>query len=262
MTFFKHEFKMNIKSLLIWSTSVGGMAFIMLLIFPTMKGELDNMTDMYANLGALSMMFNMETLQMGNIMGFYGIEAGVMLSLGGSMFAAVLGTGILAKEEAYHTTEYIYVTPNSRKYFITQKLFATGSLIVAFNILCLLWSLFGIAIIGENVEWDKLLLFHLAQLIMHLQIGAICFVISSYIRKLNIGIGIGISLILYFLHLLGNASKSVEHIHFITPFYYSDADTVFKETSIPLEYLSIGLVITIACIVVAYVKYSKKDLSV
>ena len=262
MVFFKHEFKMNLKSLLIWSSSVGAMSFVMLLVFPSMKNELGGMTDMYANLGAFSSMFNMETLQMGELMGFYGIETGAMLALGGSMFAAIIGAGILAKEEAYHTTEYIYITPNKRTYFITQKLLAAGALIVAFNALCLLWSLAGIAVIGESVAWDKLLMFHLAQCIMHLEIGAICFAISAYMRKQNIGLGIGISLLLYFCHLIGNITDSVEKIHYITPFYYCDAATVYEHVSIPIVYLAIGLAITIASIVVAYIKYIKKDLSI
>ncbi len=262
MVFLKHEFKMNIKSLIIWSSSVGAMVFVMLLIFPTMKDELDGMTDMYANLGAFSSMFNMETLQMGTVMGFYGIEAGAMIALGGSMFAAILGAGILAKEEANHTTEFIYITPNKRPDFITQKLLATGVLILAFNILCLLWSLIGLAIIGEKVEWEKLLLFHLAQLIMHFEIGAICFGISAFMKKMNIGLGIGISLLLYFVHLIGNITDSVEKVHYITPFYYSDAATVFKDASIPVWHLLIGIIITIAGITAAYAKYTRKDLSI
>ncbi len=262
MIFLKHEIKMNLKALIIWSSSVGGMIFVMLLVFPSMKGELDGMTDMYANLGAFSSMFGMETLQMGNIMGYYGIEAGAMLSLGGSMFAAILGAGILVKEEANHTTEFIYVTPNRRTYFITQKVLAAGALILAFNLLCLLWSVVGMVAIQEEVAWDKLLLLQLAQFVMHLEVGAICFGISSFMKKLNIGLGIGISLLLYFLHLIGNITNAVEKVHYVTPFYFCDAATVFKDTSIPIVYLLIGVGITIAAIVTAYVKYTKKDLSI
>lgn len=262
MVFFKHELRMNMKSILIWSTSVGALVFIMLLVFPSMSKELDNMQDMYANLGALSSMFNMETLQMGNVMGYYGLEAGNILSIGGAMFAAILGAGILAKEEAYHTTEYIYITPNKRTYFLNQKLMATGGLIVIFNVLCLAWSLLGFAIIGESVEWNKLFLLHLSQFIMELEIAAICFGISAFLKKLNIGLGIGIALFLYFIHLLGNITESVEKVHYITPFYYSDAATVYEDISIPLVYVIIGLGITIVSIVVAYLRYTKKDLSI
>lgn len=262
MVFFQHEYKMNIKSILIWSTAVGALVFVMLLVFPSMSKELDNMQEMYANLGALSSMFNLETLQMGNIMGYYGIEAGSILSIGGGMFAAILGAGMLAKEEAYHTTEYIYITPNTRIYFLNQKLLAIVGLIVTYNLLCFAWSLLGFAIIGESIVWNKLLLLHLSQFFMELEIAAICFGISAFLKKLNIGLGIGIALLLYFLHLLGNITASVEKVHYITPFYYSDAATVYEDTSIPLVYVLIGLGITIVSILVAYLRYTKKDLSV
>ncbi len=262
MIFFKHECKINIKSLLIWSMAVACFTFIMLLVYPSMGDELGEMTDMFANMGTFSSMFNMETLNMGSVMGFYGIEVGVVLSLGGAMFAAILGTGLLAKEEANHTTEFIYVTPNDRKYFITQKLLAMTTLIVVFDIICLITSLCSFLIIGEDVEWNKLLLFHLAQLLMHLQLGAICFGVSSFMKKLNVGIGIGISMGLYFLHLLGNITSSVEKVHYITPFYYCDAATVYKDTSIPIANLLIGVGLAIAAIVTAYVKYTRKDLSI
>ena len=262
MVFFKHELKMNSKSLAIWSTAVGIFIFAMLLVFPQMGSELNEMSDMYANLGAFSSMFNLETLQMGNVMGFYGIEVGAILSLGGAMFAAILGAGILAKEEANHTTEYIYVTPNTRTYFITQKVLAVGALIVIFNALCLVWALVGMAIIKENVEWNKFFMFHLAQLLMHLEIGAICFGISAYIKKMNLGLGIGISLVLYFLHLVGNMADVVEGVHYITPFYYSDAATVYENVSIPIVNLSIGMAIAVIGVVAGYMKYTNKDLSI
>lgn len=262
MVFYKHEMKMNVKSLAIWSAIVGGMILVMILLFPGMVDQMKEITSAYSNMGIFSDAFGMDKIDMATAIGFYGVEAGAMLSIGGAMFAAIIGTGILSKEEGGHTTEFIYVTPNSRRYFLTQKLVASASLIILFDLICFCLALLGFVIIGEAIPWEKLSLYHLAQVIMHLQIGAMCFGISAFLRKVNIGLGIGIALLLYFLSMIANITKSVEWVRYITPYYYSDAANIFDTMEIPIVHLAIGIGMAVVGIVIAYLQYSKKDLNI
>ena len=57
----KHELKLNLKSLLIWSFSVGGLGFICLLMYTSMDGEMMDMADTFSNMGAFSDAFGMST---------------------------------------------------------------------------------------------------------------------------------------------------------------------------------------------------------
>ena len=48
MTLLKHEMKMNLKALLIWSCCIGFSCFGCLLLFGSLKDTMDQMADVYA----------------------------------------------------------------------------------------------------------------------------------------------------------------------------------------------------------------------
>ncbi|MDO5291399.1 MAG: ABC transporter permease subunit [bacterium] len=262
MTFIKHELYINKKTLFIWSVLMGAVIFVMMLLYPTMQDSIGTMTDIYKNMGIMTSMFGMDRLDMSTAIGFYGIEMGAMLSIGGGMFAAIIGISMLSKEEGGHTSEYLYVMPKSRSYFITQKLVAAALLIIIYNVVCFVVSILSFVVIGEDIEMKKLTTFMLSELLMNLQIGAMCFGISAILRKNNVGLGIGISILFYFISMLANVTDKVEKLHYITPYYYCDAAVVMVKEEIPLGHLGIGIGVAAACIVFAYIFYNKRDLAI
>lgn len=262
MTFVLHELKMNIKALLIWTLAVGGMIFCFLLMFPVMEDSVKEISEAYSQMGDFSVAFGMDKMNMGTPMGFFGVEIGAVLALGGSMFAAITGIGMLAKEEGGHTTEFLYVTPNKRNYFITSKLVAGIIILGVFTVVCMLLGIAGFLAIGEEPEWKQYMLYFLTQFVMYLEISGICFGISAFLKKNNIGMGIGIAILLYFTNLFANISEDVEKLHYITPFSYSDAAYIFTEEKIHTEYLITGIIIMILVVVAGYIKYNRKDLSI
>lgn len=261
MTIFKHEFKMNIKSLLIWSLSIGIMSFLFILLYPNLESTLKEMSANYSDMGGFSSAFGLDKLNIGEIMGFYGTEIGAIYALGSSLFAALLGIGILSKEEGGHTSEFIFTLPISRKQVITEKLFAVIFLIVCFNLIAVLLILSGFLIIGESPNIKEFMLFHLAQIIMNIEIGSICFALSAFSKKANVGSGLSVALILYFADMMAKIVEETEFLKYITPFYYSGAADIITSSSIDTALLLPGLLIILVSIVIGYIKYTKKDLA-
>ena len=66
---FLKELKMNLKSLLIWSLSVGGMGLACILLYKNMEGEMQEMADAFSNMGSFSDAFGMSTLSIATIKG-------------------------------------------------------------------------------------------------------------------------------------------------------------------------------------------------
>ena len=99
MTVYACDMKRNLRSLIIWSLAVGGMIMICILMFPGMKNETEKMGAMFSNMGSFTAAFGMDKLDFGQLMGFYGIECGNTLGIGGGMFAALAGISALANEE-------------------------------------------------------------------------------------------------------------------------------------------------------------------
>jgi len=262
MTIVKHELKHNWKSLTIWSAILGSMIIMFMLMFPAIKDQVDVMQAAYANLGSFTAAFGMDKINFTTAIGFYGIEAGTMLSLGGAMFAALTGAGALSKEEGNHTAEFLLTHPISRKQIVAEKLFFIALQVLALNLICFICALMSFGVIGEPIEMKKLLLYHLAQLIMHWEVACICFCVSAFQKKANIGLGLGFASILYFVNLFVNASKDAEFLKYITPFQYSDASVVFPDEKLDILLVGIGCAIAAACVIAAFMKYCKKDITV
>lgn len=261
MTLFKHEMRQSRFSLIIWTASIGFLMAICILLFPEMKGEMDSVSDMFASMGSFSAAFGMDRISFGSLDGFYAIECGNILGLGGAFFAAFCAVTTLAKEEKDHTAEFLLTHPVSRASIITEKLAAVLAQIVIMNVLTLAISIGFMYIVGEEIPWKNILLMHLAYFLMQLEIGGICFGISAFVRRGGIGIGLGIAVMMYFLNIVANISDKAEFVKYITPFGFSDGADIITNGEIDSVMVCIGMALGIAGIIAAYVKYNKKDIA-
>ena len=50
---------------------------------------MDSVSDMFSSMGSFTAAFGMDKISFGNVMGFYGIECGNILGLGGAFFAGL-----------------------------------------------------------------------------------------------------------------------------------------------------------------------------
>ena len=148
-------------------------------MFPEMKGEMDGISDMFASMGSFTEAFGMDRINFGSLIGFYAVECGNILGLGGAFFAALCGVSILAKEEKEHTAEFLLTHPVTRTHIIAEKLLAVMIQIIIMNILVCVLSIASIVFIGETIPWKEILLLHLAFLFLQIEIAGICFGISA-----------------------------------------------------------------------------------
>ena len=121
MTLIRHELRRGWKSLLIWTCSISAFIVICLLIFPEMKSQMDSISTVFASMGAFTKAFGMESLNFGTLTGYYGVECGNILGIGGALFAALLGVSALAREEKDGTAELLLTHPLSRARVVTEK---------------------------------------------------------------------------------------------------------------------------------------------
>lgn len=260
MTLVKHEVKQGWKALAIWTAAIGFFIVICVFMYPEMKGEMEGVSDMFASMGAFSAAFGMDRLNFGTLIGFYAIECGNILGIGGAFFAAIIGVSALAKEEKERTAEYLLTHPVSRGSILTQKLIALVLQIVLMNAVIYLLSVSSIAMIGEEILWKELSLLHFSFFLVQLELAGICFGISAFLRRSGLGIGIGIAAIMYFLNIVANISESAEGLKYITPFGYADSAEIVAKVSLDGKMILCGMALMVAGILAAYWKYTKKDI--
>lgn len=257
----KHEWKMNWKGLFVWLVCVSGMCLFCILLFDSIKESMGGMADMMASMGAFASAFGMDKLSISTLEGFYATEVGTIHSLGGAMFAALLGTGLLSKEEERHTGEFLYSLPISRAEAVSSKWMAMISSLIIFNGISMGLYGLGIKILGESMAWDRFFSYHGLQLLLHVEVGTICFCISACCRKNKLGIGLGLTFFLYIWDMLARVIPALEDWGFLSPFYYANASDIFCGEKIAVLSLGVGVMILLAAVFAAFVIYNSKDLS-
>ncbi len=261
MTIFKHEIRQGRNSLIIWTAVIAFMLGACILIYPEMSKQMDGISEAFANMGGFSAAFGMDKLNFGEFIGFFGVECGNVLGLGGAFFAALTGISALFKEEREHTAEFLLTHPVSRQSVIVQKLFSVIAQIIILNAAAIGVTALSAIIIGEQPEIKPLVLTFSAYLIMQIEIAAICFGISAFIGKGSTGFGLGIAAAFYFLNIISNLTESAEALKYITPFGYTDSADIIADGQIEIKYLTAGILFTIVGIAAAFWKYGRKDIS-
>lgn len=261
MTILKKELKSSFKGLCVWTLVIAFMLVICIIMFPQLKTQMGSVTKMFENMGSFTEAFGINKVGMDTLLGFYAIECGNMLGIGGAFFAAFIGISVLAKEEKDRTAEFLLTHPISRFSVLSQKLLSIIIQIVILNVVCTGTTIGSIAIIGEEIAFKEIMLIGLAYLIMQIQIACICFGISAFVKRGNTGVGLGIAAILYFAIIISNISEKVDFLRYITPFSYADAPNVATNGSIDIKFLLIGIATSLVFVITGYIKYIKKDIA-
>ena len=260
MTVFFHELKRGKVSLLIWSCAIAFMLGICVLIYPEMKTQMSDISEMFADMGSFSDAFGMDKINFGTFIGYFGVECGNVLGLGGALFASILGISALAKEEKEHTAEFLLTHPVSREKVLAEKLLAVFSQIITLNLVSAIVTVLSVLAVGESVDAKVMLLLFLAYFMMQIEISAVTFGISAFLKGNGLGIGLGIAVLMYFLNIMANLTENAKFLKYITPFGYTEGADIISNSAIEVKYLAAGLVFTVTGLVAALLKYRKKDI--
>ena len=258
---FLKELKMNLKTLLIWSLSVGGMGLACILLYSSMEGEMKDMADAFSHMGSFSDAFGMSTLSIATLKGYFATEVGAVHGLGGSMFAALIGAGMLSKEEELHTGEFLYSFPVSRKKIVAAKALCIFAMLITFTLICAGLYASGFAALGEDLPVKEFMKYMGMQFLLDTEIAGICFAISSLSSKTKTGLALGTALMCYAYDIIGRVVPDVKDYLFIGPFSYSNASDIFSGADTEIKGIVFGTALTVLLVVFSFVYYDKRDLA-
>lgn len=261
MTIFKHELKRGRLALCIWAAAISFMLAVCVLIYPEMSSQMGEMTDMFSQMGSFTAAFGMDKINFGEFIGFFGVECGNVMGLGGAFFAALIGISALAKEEKEHTADFLLTHPVSRTSVIAQKLGAVIAQIVILNLIVIAVTALSVLIIGEKAEVGTFALLFLAYFLMQLEVSAITFGISAFLRRGGLGLGLGLAAIFYFLNIIANLMEDTKPLKYITPFGYTDSADIISGKTLNGGYLAVGMALMAAGAAAAFWQYLRKDIA-
>ena len=261
MTVFKHELRQGRSALIIWTAAISFMLGICIVIYPEMSTQMGDISAMFADMGSFSQAFGMDRINFGEFLGFFGVECGNVLGLGGAFFAALLGISALAKEEKEHTAEFLLTHPVSRTRVITEKLCAVIVQIVIMNLAVIAVTALSVLIIGEEADIKTFALLFLSFFLMQLEVAAVTFGISAFLRRGSLGIGLGLAAVFYFMNIVANLIDETKFLKYITPFGYTESADIIADGALNGGYLAVGMAIAALAIILAFWKYGRKDIS-
>ena len=261
MTVFKHELRQGRSALIIWTAAISFMLGVCIVIYPEMSTQMGDISAMFADMGSFSQAFGMDRINFGEFLGFFGVECGNVLGLGGAFFAALLGISALAKEEKEHTAEFLLTHPVSRTRVITEKLCAVIIQIVILNLAVIAVTALSVLIIGEEADIKTFALLFLSFFLMQLEVAAVTFGISAFLRRGSLGIGLGLAAVFYFMNIVANLIDETKFLKYITPFGYTESADIIADGALNGGYLAVGMALAAIGVILAFWKYGRKDIS-
>ena len=260
MVLFFHEMRRNRLSLIIWTAVISFMLALCVFIYPEMKDQMNEMTDMFADMGNLTAAFGMDELNFGEFMGYFGLECGELLGLGGVIFAALLGISALSKEEKDRTAEFLLTHPVSRVRITLYKLLSVLAQIFILNIAVACVTFISIAAVGEDADTKTMLILFLAYFLLQIEIGCITFGLSAFMRRGGVGIGLGLGIMTYFINIIANLTEELEPLKYLTPFSYAEGSYIVNNCALEWKYMIAGAAVMAVCLVLGFIKYDRKDI--
>lgn len=266
MNLYLRELNRNKKGLIIWSLIIVGLVVMVMAIYPSIAEESEIYEKMLESMPkAFSAMLGLNELSMSDIFGFHAVEGFLMVTLMGSIYAMILASGILSKEEGDKTVEFLLSKPISRREVITSKLlcYLTNVLILNIVVSVVLFISFK-AVSQESFDMKTFILICLAPLFLHLVFSAIGFLISVFITKSKkvLPVSLGVVLLTYFFGLFSELSDKIEFLKYLSPFKYFEAKDIILNNEIDLKNIIFMIVVNVICIGLAYTIYERKDITV
>lgn len=260
MVFLKHELKLNFKAFIIWCICIAISCCGCILLYDSVAEEMSDVAKTFSEMGSFSTAFGMDKISIATIKGYYATEISMIFLLGSTLFAAITGAALLAKEEEGHTAEFLYTLPVKREYIVLGKYISLIVMVFLFNLVCICFDYLGFAFIGETIDLQVYIIYHFAALVMQIEIGSICFLLSSITQKKQIGLSIGFVILFYFMDIMCRIVPDIESLKYITPFYYANAADLFSGSKCDVYLVISGIVVSIVTVCLSNFIYCKKDL--
>ena len=87
-----------------------------------------------------------------------------------------------------------------------------------------------------------------------------CLAATEFLDKEYKEENVGIAVMMYFLNLIASIAEVAEFLKYITPFGYCEGADIISNGSLDAVMVSVGMVLCVGGIAVAYLKYTRKDI--
>lgn len=261
MNVFRQEFKMNIKTALLWIFVLCTLGLIFMSFYPIIQTDMKTFLKLMDNFPpALKAVMGIVTETFSTPLGYYSF-AFTFVTLCGAIQAMNLGVGIVSKETRDKTADFLMTKPISRTGILHAKISASVTLLA---ITALLYSVIVGFIIQSfsNGEFDvrKYLLISVTLLFSQVIFYSIGLLVSVTAKKIKAVLPVSLAIVFFFYAISAFAVTSEsDKLRFFTPFQYFKTEYIIANGYYETSYLVTGIAIVIVSVAASYVWFCKKD---
>ena len=260
----KREFKVNLKSFIIWTSILVGMFLIVFLIYPYIVTDdtvqnLDEMMKVFPK--EVLKAFNMDITSINSAYGWLKSEGFMFVLLIIGIYSSLLGSNIVLKEESEKTIEYLSFLPIKRSKIMTNKIIVSIVYIIAMILILGAFNYIALLISGD-FNHKQYILLSLTPIFIALPLFSLNLFISTFMHKTKktLGFSLGLVFLFYLFNVLSELSNKVEFLKYFSVYTLADTRNVISKIKINPLIVVISLIIAIIFIGLSYIRYDEKEL--
>ncbi len=264
MNIYKFEFKMLLKSTLIWASGIGFFVIFYMLFFPLMMVDNDAMLEIMKEFPEEFLaFFGMSSdISFTSLMGYYGLTISFSY-IPIAIQASLYGVSILSVEERELTADFLLSKPVSRKEIYISKILAAISSLTIVNITIWISSYLSIWLFnaGDETNYYAATILLLGIIFIQLFFLSVGVLISVIVKKVSsvIAYAMGLGFGMFILSSFGNM-LSIDFIKLLTPYNHFYPIDIIVDESFNWPLVTINIIITVFSLVIGYFLYQKRNI--
>jgi len=265
LNLFRKEMKRNAGTLMIWMTVITLLISVTMSFYSTFLENQSKILGMMSLVPKSALQFkgisNFSDLL--SVLGFYSANNIIYMMLLGSIYAIVLSSNILMKEEYGKTAEFLLAWPVTRSEVFITKLAVVTVNILLLNIVTALAGFICLELVKrEPYNISAFLILSFYTILLNLLFCSIGFFLSAMIKRAKpvTTFGIGLVLIFYFIYTLSKITEGAAKIGYLSPFRYADVNAIDPAYKLDIWNLFYFIGFSLLLTGISYRLYRRRDI--
>ena len=262
---FLKEIRKNALSLIVWMITITLLISLTMAVYRTFVENQSKVLGMMSLVpkGALQFKGISNFTDLLSVLGFYSVNNIIYMMVLGSIFAIVLSSNILLKEEYNKTAEYLLTRPLTRSEIFFSKLAVIFLYVFLLNLVTALAGFICMELVKTGpFSIRAFLILSLYTLLLNLLFGAIGLFLSTLVKRPKpiTAFSIGLVLIFYFIYTLSKITESASKIGYLSPFRFVNMDAINPAYKLDFWHLLYFIGISLLLAGLSYRLYNRKDI--
>jgi len=263
MNIYKHEFKMNLRSVVTWSVAITILLLVFMSLFSSFAKDAALLNETMAQMPPeLLMAFGMTGMDLSTVLGFYSFVF-LFCQLCLAIQAANYGFGLVSVEERDLTADFLLAKPVGRANILTYKLLSALTGLTITNLVVWVSSFLFINLFrdGRAYEMKPLLLLLLSIVVFQLfflSVGVLISLLMKRVRSVT-SVSMALAFGMYVLSAFGGM-LGADTFDLITPFKHFEPNSIITNAAYDVPLVMISVTIIVVSITGSYLLYAKRNI--